>query len=361
MTGRGEMESFELETLAAPAQDTNNAGLRFMDDRTTTRNRWHHHLRSLLRARVIPISRPCMLVIMTIAVVSIIALASTRSVSSEEVVPTKTSFGPPKLLGDDENATTAFLIGDIRSPSTCSWIMGRKDVGLMPYGEEIDRTVCETHYDGDSEDPDFWGESSLAYSETLRCYNVTYRWCFVNDMPEGFEIEDNFNGATGEYLSCVFQYFDHNGILYSTSGQRMPEIFNSRCSDKLEWYLWHTINPIAGCGKQYLYRFCDSQGNIDWDMFMGDGPFNCREYGAIDVLRMGSADESGMEERCKEQAKGCADRIQRACKDGKYDSDLFRELDPNEECTNLVEDFTESSNRVWGDENDEEMDLICLG
>ncbi|KAL3927100.1 MAG: hypothetical protein SGBAC_013217 [Bacillariaceae sp.] len=358
MIGRGEMESFELEALAAPAQDT-NAGLRFMDDRTTRRNSWHYHLRSLLRACIIPISLPCMLVIATIVVVSIIAIASTRSVSNEEEVPAKTSFGPPELLGDAEKATTAFLIGDIRSPSTCAWHLARKDVGLMPYGEEIDRTVCETHQDEDSEDPDFWWKGSLTHSETLRCYNVTYRWCFVNNMPEGFEIEEGlFNSE--EYLSCIFQFFDHNGILYSTSGQRMPEIFNSRCSDKLEWYLWQTTNPIAGCGKEYLYRFCDTEGNIDWDMFMGDGPFNCREYDAISVFRMASADESGMEERCEEQAKGCADRIQRACKDGKYNSDLVREMDPNEECTNLVEDFTET-NRVWRSENNEELDLICLG
>jgi hypothetical protein len=176
---------------------------------------------------------------------------------------------------------------------------------------------------------------SLQYSEVLRCYNVTHRWCFVNEVPEGFEFDNSYN--YDEHSECVFQFFERNNILYSASGQRMPEaFFNSRCSDQLEWKLWYTINPVTGCGAEYRYRFCHKNGTVDWDMVNGVGPFNCREFNRIDVLRMGSADESDMEDLCLEQTKGCADRMHRACINDKYHADLMDEADPTEECINFV-------------------------
>ncbi|KAL3939021.1 MAG: hypothetical protein SGBAC_006186 [Bacillariaceae sp.] len=281
--------------------------------------------------------------IMIVAVVY--STIPTRSGSHEEL-PTKTSSGVEEH-GGDNNTTTSFLIGDIRSAGTCSMWLPLGDVGFLPFGEELDRTVCENN------NMDDMISENLQYSETLRCYNVTHRWCFLNDLPEGFEFDNTF--TYDEYASCVSRFYNHGGVLYSASGERMPEAFNSQCSDKLEWYPWNTIIPITGCGKDYRYRFCDEQGNIDWDMVNGVGPFNCREFSAIDVYQMGSEDESGMEDLCKEQTKGCADRIQQACKDGKYNANG---ADPQGECSTFA--YLLEYNVACGHVNEKGEDLLCV-
>lgn len=69
-------------------------------------------------------------------------------------------------------------------------------------------------------------------------------------------------------------------------------------------------------------------------MIDGVGPFNCRELAAISLNQGGGVYGSNMEGLCKEQVTGCADRIQRACKDSKYDFDLEFDLDLEGECRN---------------------------
>lgn len=107
-----------------------------------------------------------------------------------------------------------------------------------------------------------WTPTIQRGAQVLRWYNVTQRWCFVKDLPEGFDFDP------GEHLSFVFRFYDHHGNLYSPSGQQVPEVLNSRCDDKLEWTLWYTILPSTGCGGEYRCRFCDSQGNVDWDIWL---------------------------------------------------------------------------------------------
>jgi hypothetical protein len=323
----GQIQSFELESASSSLQDY--ALLLAVDDSSTSTTRifsWNHrHAWHFLQSRIIGMMvLACIL--MTFMVITFIP---TRSGSNEELLPTKTSLGFP--FGD-ESTTTSFLVGDIKSPSTCSWVIYHGDIGLRPFGEEVDRTFCEKQQDDD----DSMSEN-LEYSEVLRCYNVTHRLCFVNELPNGFKFDDTDSSYMyDDYSSCTFRFYDHNDVLYAPSGQQMPEAFNSRCSDQRESQLWYTLNPVTGCGAEYRYRFCHKNGTIDWDMVNSVGPFNCREFDLIDVFRMGSADESGMEERCDEQAKGCADRMHRACINGKYHADLMDEADPTEECTNFV-------------------------
>ncbi|CAJ1968341.1 unnamed protein product [Cylindrotheca closterium] len=339
MTGQL-IESFEVESSASSLRDALLVGV--VEDSSSTMRQnscWHpNHVcwpSILLRARTIGMALAGVMVFMLLF--SAFPNRSSSATLNEEL---QSQASPVALLppyddydDDDEITTPAFLIGDISS-SICHLWDNHGDLGLKPFGEEIDRTFCEKQQEEEGYD---WLES-LKYSEMLRCYNMTYRWCFVNELPEGLDssiLAGSVNSGIADLQSkCVFRFYDHQGILYSTSGQRMPKAFNSKCSHNLISELWHSVNPISGCGIEHRYRFCDNEGNVDWDKLNGPGPFNCREFDAVDVYQMGSADESGMEDLCKAQAKGCAKSIQQACKDGKYHEEL---LDPmSEECMNFV-------------------------
>lgn len=297
-------------------------------------------------------------IMMIVSVFYIITI--TTGSALEEELPTKaSSVDLLELLfgADDENTAIPFLTNDFHSSSTRLQWIDHADLGFLPYGEEIDRAICENNTD--LVERQWYTYENLEYSETLRCYNHTYRWCFVNDLPpEVLEIDDSYYG---DLSSCAFPFYDHNDVLYSSAGQRMPKAFNSRCSDRLEWGLWFTIIPLTGCGiDENRYRFCDSQGNIDWDMVNGVGPFNCREFNAIDVFRTdNSDDEWGMEELCVDQTNGCADNAQLGCKDGKYDPTLRFEAGAKNRCSSYVN--VVDYNLVWaGQKTNEGLDLACL-
>ena len=145
----GQVESFELES----SESLQHALLIAVDDSTTRRTiSWHHHVWALLRTRTIGV------VLAGICIVIGFSSIPTRSALKEKL-PTKASVGLQLgdsesttsvgllPLGDDENSTTSFLIGDIRSSSTCCAWHSHGDLGVLPYGEELDRTLCENHTD----------------------------------------------------------------------------------------------------------------------------------------------------------------------------------------------------------------------
>lgn len=286
-----------------------------------------------------------------VAVAGLVLVAKSPIVSSTTARISSAPQHPPTVATNHDNDHRSILFGihNVDDPRYCVIQPHLKlDVGFQPYATQVDRSHCEKY------------NSHLRWSQDLRCYDLKTRWCFVT-LQDGFTIEE----LEYHHHGCQSKFYEKNGILYRYDGNPMPDSFWKQCSEP-ETQIWYSVQPKTGCGKVPL-RFCREDGLVHWDLVhlhkqiannnaLSLFQYNCREFQLIDLLDEGSEDSSQMEELCREQVQGCANRLYRGCDgDGKISQELINNDDEGE-CLQ----FDELDSNLAGYETDQGVDLICL-
>ena len=277
----------------------------------------HHHARNWKRPRIG----------ITIVLVTVGVICSVFFFSQHQPTPTEstTSHHAPDSSDDKElsqlhvNGTSTQYMDDSKIINRCGggYWGPLPDPAYLPFATDVDRSLCEKEND----------ISEISLSETLRCYQVDVRWCNLGlSAEEGFATMND--PERYHKLPCAYEFYDHDGRMYTPGGQQMPVELNAQCSSKLETRFASRTIPITGCGSQYKLRFCDDEGNPDLAMVhaLTERSYNCLEYPVVNDYQIGSEDDYGIDYLCKEQAQGCGEFLRHWCgEDGKFDDNALEQ------------------------------------